>query len=100
MWLSTSLTLPHLLPPLQPPSQPPTAPPPHKPLDTTALAINDALAALSTDGRLAEAFARERWPLAAALDAQGGVPLLLELVHLAAPEDRCGLGGLDPWALA
>jgi hypothetical protein len=75
-------------PPSQPSSQPPSNPPAHKPLDTSAAAINDAIAALSSDGRLAEAFARERWPLAAALDAQGGVPLLLELIHMAAPEDR------------
>jgi len=79
--------LPLPVPP-QPSSQPPPTPPLHKPLDTSVAAINDAIAALSGDGRLAEAFARERWPLAVALDAQGGIPLLLELVHLAAPEDR------------
>ncbi|KAG2501358.1 hypothetical protein HYH03_001148 [Edaphochlamys debaryana] len=59
---------------------------PYRPVDTSAEALDSIASALETDRRLAEAFARCRWPaLEHLLDA--GVPsLLLELVSALPPE--------------
>lgn len=42
--------------------QVPSAPPqPHKPINTTAAAVDELITAVSTDAKLAEAFVRTRW---------------------------------------
>ncbi|KAF6254729.1 hypothetical protein COO60DRAFT_1642091 [Scenedesmus sp. NREL 46B-D3] len=61
---------------------------PHKPLNTSAAAVDELIAALSTDPKLAEAFVRTRWPLLDYLSEQNLVPLILELVRAAPAEER------------
>lgn len=61
---------------------------PHKPVDTSAQAIEDTMHALSTNPQLAEAFVCTSWPLAHTLVEQGVITLLLELVHSAPGEER------------
>lgn len=72
-------------PNLQAPS---AAPQPHKPINTTAAAVEELIGAVSTDAKLAEAFVRTRWPLLERLEQHRLVPLLLDLVRVLPGEER------------
>eukprot|EP00775_Hariotina_reticulata_P010780 gene10779-10936_t len=69
--------------------QVPVAPPqPHKPLNTSAAAVDEVVVALSSDAKLAEAFVRTRWSLLERVSEQNLVGLILELVRLMPGEER------------
>lgn len=59
----------------------------YKPIDVSNEALDSLVSALDTDRRLAEVFARARWPALESLVDQGGLPVLLELVQYS-PQER------------
>ena len=66
------------------------APQPYKPINTSATAVEELMAAVATDAKLAEAFVQTRWPLLDRLSEQHLVSLILELIRAMPGEERWG----------